>query len=39
MDELTGLNALYDTLSAQVAIKPSLSVFDHALAHLKSQTS
>jgi len=32
-------DALYEKLSAHVAIKPSLSAFDHALANLKSQTS
>ena len=32
-------DALYDKLSAHVAIKPSLSAFDQALANLKSQTS
>ena len=32
-------DALYDNLSAHVAIEPSLSAFDHALANLKSQTS
>lgn len=32
-------DALYDKLSAHVAIKPSLSAFDQALANLKTQTS
>jgi len=32
-------DALYEKLSAHVAIKPSLSAFDQALANLKAQTS
>ena len=32
-------DALYEKLSAHVAIKPSLSAFDQSLANLKSQTS
>ena len=32
-------DAPHEKLSAHVAIKPSLSAFDQALANLKSQTS